>query len=327
MTIRFNKLIAVLLAAFTCNVGFAVQADALEAPVMTMGRETPPPRGFLDLCRRDPVSCSNATDAASIDQARRDSEMATQNYWLLRVRSVQAPAAPAAGPADDLTAATPPPVTPTPDKIIMTAVLQPMSVSDLRKPADEGATVGLFKVHWPRRSVSISPDRPFVAWLKHELAVPGVRPQLPEQRSITPTAKSDSVAALDRSSDLWRSVEAVNRAVNRSIRSRSDQDLFGREDVWQTSSERAVTEGDCEDFVIEKRRRLLAAGLDGAQMSIALVQTGQGQSHAVLLVATDEGEYVLDSLSPWVVAWNKSGYRWISRQARGTPLRWVSLDT
>ncbi|CAL1691015.1 hypothetical protein MMB232_01150 [Brevundimonas subvibrioides] len=330
MTLRLYKLAAIMLATFAADVACAAQARAEEAPIMTLGRETPPPRAFLDLCRRDPASCANDADAGSIAQARRDSEVASRNYWLLRVRSVQAPAAaPAAGPEGPVAFAARPPVAPVPvlADVAVKAIFQPGAIGDTAKDLQTAAFVESSKVHWPRRGSSASPERPFASWLKHELAMPGTRAQLPERPGDTPAAKPAlaPAAPLARQSDLWRSVEAVNRAVNRSIRGRSDQDLFGREDVWQTSAEGTVTQGDCEDFVIEKRRRLLAAGLSGSQMSIALVRTARGQSHAVLLVATDDGEYVLDSLSPWILAWDKAGYRWISRQGRGTPLRWVAL--
>jgi predicted transglutaminase-like cysteine proteinase len=47
--------------------------------------------------------------------------------------------------------------------------------------------------------------------------------------------------------------------------------------------------------------------------------------HAVLLVATVEGEVVLDNLSPWVLPWNEAPYQWLDRQAPGAPTQWVHV--
>ena len=66
------------------------------------------------------------------------------------------------------------------------------------------------------------------------------------------------------------------------------------------------------------------AGL-GYALTIAIVRTRQGEGHAVLLVATDQGEYVLDNLSPWAMPWRQVGYQWLKRQAPGQPLTWVSI--
>jgi predicted transglutaminase-like cysteine proteinase len=46
--------------------------------------------------------------------------------------------------------------------------------------------------------------------------------------------------------------------------------------------------------------------------------------HAVLLVATENGEVVLDNLSPWVLPWAEAPYAWLDRQAAGTG-KWVRV--
>jgi predicted transglutaminase-like cysteine proteinase len=84
-------------------------------------------------------------------------------------------------------------------------------------------------------------------------------------------------------------------------------------------------EGDCKDYVLEKRRALVADGVPAADLSIAIVMTPWGETHAVLLVRTDRGELVLDSLSQWIQPWRKVHYKWIKRQAPGQQLTWVSL--
>lgn len=122
--------------------------------------------------------------------------------------------------------------------------------------------------------------------------------------------------------DEWRRVRRLNARLNRAIRHRDDRDLFGKEDFW-ASPVNGV--GDCEDYALAKRRALIQMGVPASVLSIALVRTPRGQSHAVLLMSTDRGEMVLDNLTPRVLRWNQTGYDWVARQAPGRPMDWISL--
>lgn len=119
-------------------------------------------------------------------------------------------------------------------------------------------------------------------------------------------------------------LRAVNAQVNRSIRRASDVETFGRNDFWATPADGA-TGGDCEDYVLAKRHALIEAGIQPQSLSIALVRTRQGEMHAVLLVATEQGEMVLDNLSPWILAWNDAPYTWVARQVAGSS-DWVRVS-
>lgn len=66
---------------------------------------------------------------------------------------------------------------------------------------------------------------------------------------------------------------------------------FGRNDLWSEAN----GTGDCEDFVLEKRRRLLALGVPPqaprtVTASIKTSQFGHERGHAALVVLTREGE-------------------------------------
>lgn len=114
---------------------------------------------------------------------------------------------------------------------------------------------------------------------------------------------------------LWAQLNKVNRKINHDLVRRSDEESYGREDYWATPlSDGAAAFGDCEDYVLEKRRALVAAGVPQSAMSAAIVTTSWGETHAVLLVDTDKGEYVLDNLSSFIVPWAKAGYVWRERQ-------------
>jgi predicted transglutaminase-like cysteine proteinase len=142
---------------------------------------------------------------------------------------------------------------------------------------------------------------------------------IPAKDSLAPTP-----LALDTA--LLTTLDAVNARVNRAIRYMSDVQQYGADDYWTLPLEPGGSAaGDCKDYVLEKRRALVAAGLPAEDLSIAIVKTGWGETHAVLLVSTSAGELVLDSLSPRVQAWRKVRYAWIERQAPGQQLRWVKI--
>ncbi|WP_340645146.1 transglutaminase-like cysteine peptidase [Phenylobacterium sp.] len=141
------------------------------------------------------------------------------------------------------------------------------------------------------------------------------------------TAPSSGGATLMMDSNAWATVNRVNTKVNREIIRRTDIDNYGVEERWSTPLEDGTKFGDCEDFALEKRRALIAEGFPPSALSIAVVTTAWNASHAVLLVAGERGEYVLDNLSPWVVPWNEAPYTFVKRQVAGDAFRWVRVDS
>ena len=85
-------------------------------------------------------------------------------------------------------------------------------------------------------------------------------------------------------SDLRMTLEKVNSRVNRAIKPREETN-----DVWSVN----VSQGDCEDYALTKRRQLIRAGVSPSALRMASVITQQGVGHAVLLVNTDRGQFVL----------------------------------
>ncbi len=82
--------------------------------------------------------------------------------------------------------------------------------------------------------------------------------------------------------------------------------------------------GDCEDYALEKRRQLIAAGVPETALSMAVAFTARGESHAVLMVSLESGDWVLDNLTPWATPWGDLNYRWVERQIPGTAL-WTTV--
>ncbi|HEY8618279.1 transglutaminase-like cysteine peptidase [Phenylobacterium sp.] len=139
--------------------------------------------------------------------------------------------------------------------------------------------------------------------------------------AAAPQSPRESLPVL--SNELWASLNRVNASVNRAIVRRTDLEAYGVDEIWNTPIELGLKYGDCEDYVLEKRRALLAAGVPREALSIAVVTTARGESHAVLLVETQSGAYVLDNLSPWVMPWASTAYVWRERQVAGSSQHWA----
>lgn len=125
--------------------------------------------------------------------------------------------------------------------------------------------------------------------------------------------------------DAWRQVNGVNNGANTRIAYTPDRNQYARSDYWNEAPAAGAARGDCEDYVLTKRRELIASGVSPDALSVAIVETPRGESHAVLVMATRDGDYVLDNLNPRIVRWDQTGYRWVSRQAPGAVFDWVAV--
>lgn len=122
----------------------------------------------------------------------------------------------------------------------------------------------------------------------------------------------------------WKTVVSINSAVNAEIEPMTDEELYGREEVWAYPVSGA---GDCEDFVLEKRRRLMKAGISASDLLITVVRKPNGEGHAVLTLRTNDGDFILDNLNDDVLAWSDTPYTFLKRQASFDSGRWVKVET
>jgi predicted transglutaminase-like cysteine proteinase len=112
----------------------------------------------------------------------------------------------------------------------------------------------------------------------------------------------------------------VNSHVNGTVTEVSDMEQYGQADVWALPTS---GRGDCEDFALLKRKLLVQRGWPPSALSIVVGTTSQGEAHAVLAVATDRGEYVLDNLTSSILISSETGHVFHSRQSgRG----WISAS-
>ncbi|MFN9250057.1 MAG: transglutaminase-like cysteine peptidase, partial [Brevundimonas sp.] len=297
-----------LAAAGLLAAGPAVASEA--GPALRLGAVEAPPRGFLELCSRQPEHCTAAAapSATDLDVLRQQASRAFFSLAFGRpLPDAPAPReAPAAGPAIAAQSAL------TQSALTKTfTALRPGSMSDAGlgvgfgrvapapapsaadAPAAADAAASALEAPAPV-PVAAPVAAPVEALAAADLARPAVaRVRAPEAAPLT-LARAD-----------WRRVQRINREVNRAIRHREDSAVYGRPDQWALG-EAGV--GDCEDYALAKRAALIQAGVPARALSIALVETRRGESHAVLLIDTDKGALVLDNLSPWIRRWDQTPY-------------------
>lgn len=266
---------------------------------MPLGSTTSAPTGFIEMCERMPSECLAVTRPT-------DTLLSEVRAWAARARwntvfetaglasaNAAVPASPIAQPVAPMTGMDPVAVGGAERSTAVRGQLEP-TPQDLRRLKDEG------RKH-RRGRLSKAPSR-----------------ATPPSVAAAPSLPVADVTV--------QRLETVTRRVNRAIRRATDAVAYGRADVWVFPQGRGAV-GDCEDYVLAKRRMLIEDGVDPAALSIAVVLTRAGERHAVLLVATPEGERVLDNLTPWVPRWNEAPYEWLERQAPGRPLVWVQAAT
>ena len=117
-------------------------------------------------------------------------------------------------------------------------------------------------------------------------------------------------------------LQAINDYVNKAVEPVTDLELYGKVEVWTYPT---AGKGDCEDYVLLKRRMLIERGWPASTLLITVVRDENNEGHAVLTVRTDSGDYVLDNKRKEVSYWSDTGYTFVKRQSDRNPLVWISL--
>jgi len=117
-------------------------------------------------------------------------------------------------------------------------------------------------------------------------------------------------------------LDIVNRTVNREIEPATDLEIYGQTEYWTLP----VTRGDCEDYALLKRRRLMARGWPASSLLITVVRDEKGEGHALLTARTVQGDFILDNKVDEVKLWTRTPYEFVMRQSYLNPRIWMSLD-
>src|SRR5437667_9743628 len=89
------------------------------------------------------------------------------------------------------------------------------------------------------------------------------------------------------SQTAWRDLLRVNKWVNETIKPITDMDHWGVIEKWSLPTDGY---GDCEDYVLLKRKMLIDAGWPREALLITVVRAQNGQGHEGLAVKRDKGE-------------------------------------
>jgi predicted transglutaminase-like cysteine proteinase len=131
-----------------------------------------------------------------------------------------------------------------------------------------------------------------------------------DARDVVLTAKS------------WKDLTRINKWVNDTVKPITDLEHWGVVERWNYPDDGY---GDCEDYVLLKRRMLMQSGWPRQALLVTVVRDKRGDGHAVLTVKTDKGEFILDNQTEDVLLWSDTGYRFVKRQSQNDPNVWLAL--
>jgi predicted transglutaminase-like cysteine proteinase len=156
-----------------------------------------------------------------------------------------------------------------------------------------------------------TPVRAPIGWLEFcaEYA-PECEPRAAEARDVVLSSKA------------WKDLVRINKWVNDTVKPITDLEHWGVVERWNYPDDGY---GDCEDYVLLKRRMLVQAGWPRQALLITVVRDKRGDGHAVLTVKTDKGEFILDNQNADILPWSDTGYRFVKRQSQSDPNAWVAL--
>jgi predicted transglutaminase-like cysteine proteinase len=117
---------------------------------------------------------------------------------------------------------------------------------------------------------------------------------------------------IELTSEITKLLSDVNRAVNADIQFVLDKAQYDKEEFWTYPYS---GKGDCEDIALEKRDRLTQLGIPRGALRIAIgFHKKTLISHAVLLVETTQGTYVMNRVTNHLLLWYQSPYNFEARE-------------
>jgi predicted transglutaminase-like cysteine proteinase len=135
------------------------------------------------------------------------------------------------------------------------------------------------------------------------------------------TVDPSEPAVIELTAKDWRTLNQVNQQVNAAIKAKTDKDHWGIEDIWDFAEDGY---GDCEDYQLVKRKRLVEAGFSRRALRMTVVIDEEGAGHAVMMVRTTRGDFILDNKLNAILPWHRTGYTYIKREG-DEDSAWASL--
>lgn len=119
-----------------------------------------------------------------------------------------------------------------------------------------------------------------------------------------------------------RTVRNVNRSINARVHQIADIVQYRLKDYWTLPTARG---GDCEDIALLKKEELIRRGIPPGRLLLATVLDRQRNNHAVLVLRTERGDFVLDNLSNRMLPWTETRYSFLKMQNPAAPSHWVAV--
>lgn len=122
--------------------------------------------------------------------------------------------------------------------------------------------------------------------------------------------------------EKWKQLEDINYSVNLDMSYTRDKDNYGKSEYWESGDDK----GDCEDYALNKRIKLIEAGWNYQNLRMALCWTNSNKTdyHAVLIVITNRGDFILDNRSNFIE--NKSSMNYVWDKMQDENGNWYKVD-
>lgn len=130
------------------------------------------------------------------------------------------------------------------------------------------------------------------------------------------------VDAVHLTQQNWQQLLDVNTWFNTTIVPETDQQLYHVPEFWTYPN----GYGDCEDIALAKRRQLIEDGWPASTLLMTVARDKDGEGHAVLMVRTDRGDFILDNQDSMIRDWKDSPYHFLKRQSQADAGEWVGID-
>lgn len=107
---------------------------------------------------------------------------------------------------------------------------------------------------------------------------------------------------VEATAEVMATLKRVNAHVNRTITPEAGGPI-----IWRVG----VAAGDCDEYAATKRNLLIREGIPPSSIRFAYVKV-RGEGHAIVVVRTSRGDFVLDNLHRSVRPLSQTGYRILS---------------
>ena len=122
--------------------------------------------------------------------------------------------------------------------------------------------------------------------------------------------------------ERWKQLLEVNYQANSNVEPVTDLEQYQKIEYWTLPGKF----GDCEDYVLLKRKLLADRGWPISSLLVTVVKQPSGEGHAVLTVRTAKTDYILDNLNSKILPWNKTEYLYLKRQSTLHSGRWTDIQ-